>query len=146
MTDTLNQSAPAWHTTSPETKLAAARDEIVALTDRLRWAEHCRSQAEESLADAKAGTLAAQEATQAEADRADGAEAHLLRVLAHYVVEPATEVLSSIGDGVDTDDVPSRVLEDIADDLRDELGVGLTLDELDERACLRLREWAEESR
>jgi inactivated superfamily I helicase len=134
--------APAWHTTAAADQLAEARAEITRLTDSLRWVEHCRSQAEESVQDAKDATAAAEERTQAEADRADGLEAHLRRVLIHDYVGPAAGELEGISDKVDTD-VPDGVLDDVAGDLIDDLDGGGTVDGLHEVARRRLTDWAE---
>lgn len=143
MTDTMK--APAWHTTaaSPAVKLAEARAEITRLTDSLRWVEHCRSQVEDSVQGEKDATLRAEQRADAEADRADGAESHLRRVLAAYIVEPALGTLDGPSDGVDLADVPSAVLDAVADSLKDDLDGGLGIDDLPDAARGHLNDWAE---
>lgn len=134
MTDT--QTRSPWHTTTDTTaeQLAAARAEITRLTDTVRWLEHFRSQAAESVEDQKEETRLANERTQAEADRADGAEAHLRRVLVEFVVEPATGEV----DGRDADDLHQDVLTVVAECLMDDLDGGLRPDELSSRAVQHL--------
>lgn len=127
-------------------QLAAARDEITRLTDSLRWVEHCRAQAEESVQDEKEATKAANERADAEADRADGAESHLRRVLVEYIVEPALGALDGISDRVDTDEVPDSVLDSVAESLMGDLDGGLDVVELPEAARGQLHDWAEEQR
>jgi hypothetical protein len=61
------------------------------------------------------------------------------------VAEDATGVLDSVGDGVDTDDVPAPVLESVVDTLMDNRAA-MSFDELPGLARDLLTDWAEESR
>lgn len=141
MTDT--QIRPA---VSVEDQLAAAREEIVRLTDSLRWVERMRDQAEGRLEAEQAATAAADERTFQESNRADGAEAKLHRVLVEYVVEPATGVVRGIADGVDARDIPEEVIESAAETLAANLEVDPAVDKLGELARGLLTDWAEERR
>lgn len=145
MTDT--QTRP-WQTTTDTTaeQLAAALAEITRLTDNLRWVEHCRAQAEERLEVEKAATAAAEERVDFEANRADGAEGHLHRVLVEYVVEPQTGAVRGISDGVDDRVIPDEVIESAAETLAENLEVDPAVDKLAELARGLLTDWAEEQR
>lgn len=61
------------------------------------------------------------------------------------IVEDATGVLASVGDGVDTDDVPDSIIESVVDSLMDDRAE-TAFDELPELARGLLTDWAEESR
>jgi len=61
------------------------------------------------------------------------------------IAEDATGVLASVGDGVDTDDVPGSVMESVVETLMDSRE-SLSFDELPELARGLLTDWAEERR
>jgi hypothetical protein len=141
------QSRTEWHTTADTTadQLAAARAEITRLTDSLRWVERMRAQAEERVEAEKEATAAAELRVDFEANRADGAESKLHRVLVEYVVEPATGVVKGVSDGIDARDIPDEVIESTAETLAENLEVDPAVDKLAELARGLLTDWAERS-
>lgn len=61
------------------------------------------------------------------------------------IAEDATGVLASVGDGIDTDDVPDPVMESVVETLMDSRG-SMSFDELPELARDLLTDWADERR
>ncbi len=122
-----------------DTQISELRKQIRYLMDERDSAQAAQQVAEE-------GQRAAEERTQAEADRADGAEAHLADVLIEYVIEPALGSIDTVSDGVDLTEVPADVAWSIAESLRAELGGGAKAADLAETARGQVRDWAEENR
>lgn len=60
------------------------------------------------------------------------------------VAEDATGVLASVGDGVDTDDVPASVLESVVDTLMDNRAA-MSFDEMPKLARDLLTDWADDA-
>lgn len=130
MTDLI--PAPVWHSVAaPDARLADARAEITRLTDALRFARDRRAQAEDAQQIAEEDKRAAEQRADREADRADGAEAHLIAVLAAHHIDP---------------DLPRQAAESIAESIRQDLDGGLAVAEVPEQARRLAADGAEEGR
>lgn len=112
----------------------------------LDHARAARMQAEDRLAEQQILTERAEARCDDEKNRADGNEAHLHKVLICHVIEPNVGVLRGVSDGIDDNEVPDAVLDDIAELLIEDLNAGLDVDMLPEDARGRLTDWAEERR
>jgi hypothetical protein len=104
-----------------------------------------RQQAEDRLAEQQLLTERAETLADEEKNRADGNEAHLMRVLVCHVIEANVGVLRGVSDRIDDREVPDNVLDDIAEELIRDLNQGLDVDMLPEDARGRLTDWAEEN-
>jgi hypothetical protein len=124
--------------------------DVISLMDRyqhtqrdLKHERAARQQAEDRLAEQLVLTERAEALADDEKNRADGNEAHLHKVLICHVIEPHVGVLRGVSDGLDDDEVPEKVLDDIAELLIEDLNGGLDVDMLPEDARGRLTDWAE---
>jgi hypothetical protein len=116
--------------------------DVISLMDRYLHAcrdrDHergARQQAEDRLAEQVLITQRAEALADDEKNRADGAEAHLHKVLVCHVIKPATGGLRGVSGGTE---VPDKVMDSIAEDLIHDLDHGLAVDQLPEDARERL--------
>lgn len=138
-------TAMAYRLNEAERELGERDDTIAELRKQVQYFMESRDGAEAARLHAEEETGRAAERADTEADRADGAESHLYRVLAAYVVEPAAGTLDAAGDCIDIDEVPFAVMDSIAENLAGELNGGLSLDDLPDSARRQLNDWAGEA-